>query len=562
MSRRTHTLVPRLSWVLPALGAILVAFFVGLVAPACGRSSLEEALLLEGGALDGSSVDGGGCRLQTCSTGCCDGAGACRAGTDLRTCGALGQRCIDCAVGGFDVCDVATHACGKKTTTCNSTTCSTGCCRKLSDGTSVCLGGRDASACGVEGAECVNCLLSGSSCDTLTRRCSASTCNAANCKGCCAGTTCFVGTDPKLCGSTGGACEDCAIKGQTCVVSGAGGRCEGTPTCGPANCGGCCQGNSCVTGADNTACGKFGQACTNCSAFGRVCAPLGSPSERTCIVPPPCSAATCPTGCCVGNTCVSPPTNAACGTAGAACTPCGATETCVGGKCTPTVTCPMTCAGCCQGNSCFGGFLNTRCGSGGATCADCTPAGSCNTGVVPRTCIGANCPAPYPACGVGITTPAQAQAQNVCDVGTDIADLRVACAAGPQSVACQNFLAFLKVTKPACLTCLSPFTFPFAEGTGVFACVAPFVTPACNRATGCTTDCVKTSCGLCPAGAEAACRNGVTGGQCNPFVTQAATCTTSALLVGPGAFCNPANPAYAGNYGAWIAGVGTAYCGP
>ncbi|MBX7100205.1 MAG: hypothetical protein K1X89_20990 [Myxococcaceae bacterium] len=50
--------------------------------------------------------------------------------------------------------------------------------------------------------------------------------------------------------------------------------------CSPANCSGCCNGNTCVTAVGNSACGKGGQACTLC-ASDAVCGASSGQCERT-----------------------------------------------------------------------------------------------------------------------------------------------------------------------------------------------------------------------------------------------------------------------------------------
>lgn len=537
---------------------VTVALTAFIVASGCGRSSLEDSLILDGGSLG----DAGACGPTTCPTGCCDAAGICRSGTDVQACGTLGGKCASCPSLGFDVCDGSRRTCGKRVTTCDSTTCSTGCCLKTDTGENVCLAGTSATACGVEGGACQDCARDGRSCDVVRRTCGESACNATNCKGCCVGSQCVGGTDNKACGSGGAACKNCDTTGQTCdAKSDAGAVCVGTPSCSPANCGGCCLGTQCLIGADNTACGKGGAACQNCTGAGQICGPLGTPNERTCQAQPACGPANC-AGCCAGNTCVNPPTAAACGQAGAACKACAANETCQAGACRPTTTCADTCAGCCQGNTCFGGFLDNRCGSGGAACQNCTGGGNtCNTAAVPRTCQAQpTCPANYPSCPAGVTTNVLPRHTNVCDPAVDLADAAAACVGGLETVACQAWLAFLK-GKPACAACVAPFAVPVTDLTGLYNCVAPFVSGACNRSTGCEVDCETKSCAACPPAGLAACQQQVQAGQCLTFVQQSG-CIVGALVAGQGAFCNPANPAYGGNYGAWLQAVATQYCGP
>lgn len=360
------------------LFTVLVA--AGLVgfAPGCGRSSLESDIL-------DSGTDGGGvCSPQTCPTGCCDRTGQCRTGTDLRFCGQLGNTCSDCAATGFDTCG------DKKTCSRSGCTDCKGCCDR-SSGTDRCVSGIDANACGTSGATCTDCTQQGRTCDPTSGACSTTKCDATNCSGCCVGDKCLPGTDPLSCGQNGQQCISCATQGQTCQAQKPGGRCVGTPTCGPENCGGCCDGTTCVTGVDATACGAKGAACANCAAAGQVC----NTTTRQCETHVTCGPANCP-GCCAGNECVVAETPAACGKAGQACFACAPNETCDAGVCKPAATCdPATCPGCCIGDICAAGNQNTACGLGGQTCQNCAgmvPQQVCQGGVCQaQVCGPANC---------------------------------------------------------------------------------------------------------------------------------------------------------------------------
>lgn len=96
-----------------------------------------------------------------------------------------------------------------------------------------------------------------------------------------------------------------------------------------ANCNGCClNGQSCMPGNTEAACGFGGLACTVCGAnelcLGATCQPQA----------PTCSATTCPDGCCdaVSNSC-KPSSDTSCGVGGAPCKTCGADEECKSGAC-------------------------------------------------------------------------------------------------------------------------------------------------------------------------------------------------------------------------------------
>lgn len=96
--------------------------------------------------------------------------------------------------------------------------------------------------------------------------------------------------------------------------------CEGG--CNPANCGGCCQGNTCRVGTELAACGVSGGSCNVCSSS-QAC------SAGACV----CNPASCPSGCCAGNTCATGTTVSQCGAGGLACVPCEAGQTCDAQSC-------------------------------------------------------------------------------------------------------------------------------------------------------------------------------------------------------------------------------------
>ena len=630
--------------------SLFASVFLVLVAPGCGRSSLE----LE--SLPDATAEAGTCGPSNCPNGCCDRLGTCRIGADTQACGSRGQRCADCLGNGFEFCDVSRgKVCARDSANCGPAECPGGCC-SFENGRATCLAGTDATACGSSGSVCSDCSQQGRSCDTFSRSCSAGKCDATNCKGCCVGNQCLTGNDNQACGSVGNACVSCTQTGQFCGTGpNGGGQCQGTPACGPQNCGGCCNGNTCVAGSDSIACGRQGQACTNCTSTGRACVAQGLPNERTCQTPATCNAATCP-GCCVGNACVVATTPAACGRGGAVCKGCLAGETCNAGVCTPPAKCgpgncagccigndicavggqdtacgvagiqclncagqgrvcqggacqmplcgPLNCAGCCSGNTCVqgvqdiacgqngaacndctvangvctarackakcgpascaagcctagnvcsGGFGNGACGSGGAACINCAAGGStCNALALPRLCANQAglCPAAYPACPVGTTTPVEPSLQGVCDDAADLDSLQAGCDNGN----CDGAFAALSALNPACAACLTPFNVPFVERSGIYRCAAPFVTAACNGTTGCATDCMDSSCAQCPAGNETQCHAVVNAGQCQGFV-QDPGCIAAA--VGVGGLCRFDNR----TFGAWIRAVGDHFCG-
>ncbi|MBX3213136.1 MAG: hypothetical protein KF850_13965 [Labilithrix sp.] len=633
-----------------ALACLALVVFV-LVAPGCGRSSLEP-----------ESLDGGGvsaCGPATCPNGCCDARGVCRTGSDLRACGSVGGRCSDCVANGFSVC-TSSRVCGRDDPSCSSSTC-LGCCA-FDDNRLRCLSGTEPTACGRSGAECSNCATEGRTCDGASRACGATRCDATNCDGCCVGSTCLPGDVASACGSKGEQCGSCGA-GQLCrVLPGAGGTCEGSPSCGPDNCSGCCNAaGQCVTGNDTTACGRQGEQCRACG-LGEVCAQDGQPNARTCQPLPTCGPTNCP-GCCVGNQCVVSTTPLACGTNGQACKTCGASQVCdplgncVSGSDCNAATCPTGCCvgdicavgtqqnacgaggalcqncsnqspprvcqsgscqlpacgpatcpnGCCSGNTCVAGTQDNACGAtgggactdcsassqvcqnrqcavpcgpancagccradntcdvlgnsasscgqGGVACASCSSSGSfCNGLVSPRRCNNqqTTCPATYGTCAAGISTPITAQLQNVC---TDDAldGLVTPCADNPDSAACVSAVAALPA---ACRTCLGPFNHPFSQRTGLYACAAPSLSTQCRRATGCATNCAQTSCNGCAATSENQCYTLVNGagGQCAGLAASA-SCANAELVSG---LCSQFSYP---NFGAWFRAVGDQFCG-
>ena len=451
------------------------------------------------------------CNAANCPNGCCDKSGKCQPGTTINSCGGKGMQCADCITEGFDFCDPMRRSCARNVRTCDATSCPDGCCVGLRGPKgSLCYSGTSQNACGGQGDACQNCAAQGETCDPLLRRCASVTCNPGNCPGCCLGNECRVGQDNTLCGQMGGTCQDCTAQGTSCISTGRiGGQCEGpVPSCSPTTCpSGCCLGDQCIGGTSDTACGTGAQACVNCAGQGDTC------KGQVCVpVPVTCTTANCP--------------------------------------------------GCCDGSQvCHGGFLNARCGSGAAACVDCVSMGStCDLAVTPRICANqqTTCPAPYPSCPDGISTPAP-PLQHVCP-SADLQDARAACASGAHSASCAAFFSFEQTTNPSCASCLTPFDFTFEEAKGIYSCVAPYVTASCDHQTACAIDCQTSSCAMCTAANVTGCESSVRTGQCGPYFGQTA-CVRSVFggtdAGAAGAFCNPFN--YAG-YGDWLQGVGGHYC--
>lgn len=378
------------------------AFLLVLVAPGCGRTSLEPESLRDGGTATSS------CGPSTCPDGCCDASGVCRTGSDVRACGSVGGRCSDCVANGFSLC-TESGVCGREDPSCSPSTC-TGCC-SIDAGRRRCLSGTEPAGCGSKGSQCANCAVEGRACDLSTRACGTTRCDASNCDGCCVGDKCLVGDTTSACGNGGAECSTCAT-GQACrPAGGGGGQCQGSSSCGPDNCNGCCNAaGQCVAGNDTTACGRQGLACAACGT-NEICARDGQPNARTCQPLAPCGPATCD-GCCVGNQCVETGTGSACGIKGVACKQCGSTESCNAvGQCVPdTADCnPGNCAGCCIGDICAVGTQSTACGVAGQQCLNCA------SQAPPRVCTSGSCQVAN--CGP-LTCPNGCCSGNTCVTGT------------------------------------------------------------------------------------------------------------------------------------------------
>lgn len=475
---------------------VVAALFVFLLAPGCGRTSLEP-----------ETLDGGrsaNCGPSNCPNGCCDANGQCRVGSDTRACGSAGGRCSDCVGNGFTLC-TRSRVCGRDDEACSATTCA-GCCA-IDEGRRRCLSGTEPSACGRRGSTCSDCGSQGRSCDANTGACGAGSCNSQNCNGCCVGDKCLLGTDVSSCGEDGRACTTCAV-GQTCQPTGDGGRCVGTPTCGPDNCSGCCtDAGQCITGADATACGKGGAKCSACVP-GQTCAPLGSPNERTCQTLPTCGPGNC-AGCCApGNQCVIATTAGACGRDGQACTACAPGNTCNAGVCQPTAGCSAAnCAGCCIGDICAVGSQNTACGIAGEACENCSSTA--------KVCQGGDCV--QPACGPG--NCAGCCAGNTCVVGTQDN------ACGPANgQACNDCTATNKICQNrACVDKCGPANCPTGCCTTANACALGFENSQCGAG--------GAACANCTLVPGSFCNGLVDPRRCN---NQQNTCPAPYLVCPPG----------------------------
>jgi hypothetical protein len=356
----------------PIVAVVILANLL-LIGACGGRSSLDEALVADGGAADATARSS--CNGSTCSSGCCDSNGVCQPGAVTNACGTSGHACRDCAATSFQSCDAATHACTTSVIQCNAATCS-GCCTG-----GVCFNGNDPNVCGSGGHACIQCSSPDQTC--TGQQCVSVAppppCGSSNCKGCCAGQVCMPGTDQAACGARGIACAPCATM---CAPTGTGGSaCTPTPPpppCSRATCpAGCCDGlGNCQPGVGNAMCGSLGVSCQSCSQRGEQC------TSQQCVAvrdAGPCNAQTCPAGCCDSTgTCRGGDLRTQCGTAGSACQNCQ--TSCFGGQCAfppEAGRCDgLTCSGCCDAaGACQMGLADTQCGLFGGLCQNCSQSG-------------------------------------------------------------------------------------------------------------------------------------------------------------------------------------------
>lgn len=175
---------------------------------------------------------------------------------------------------------------------------------------------------------------------------------------------CLAGNAVEACGGGGSVCMACE-PGDSCDE----GTCVSPPSCDPTACDGCCDGDECVTGDSDEACGLDG-ACQQC-ASPTVC------EAGECVTP--CNEDTCD-GCCNGDgECVEGAVTSACGTGGIECMTCGSDQNCSAGECVDR-ECSDTCIGCCDGDQCLSGDLDGACGWFGVACVGCGTGMTCSIG--------------------------------------------------------------------------------------------------------------------------------------------------------------------------------------
>jgi hypothetical protein len=388
----------------PNFGRFLWVVLPALFLTACGaRTTMELGEWADAGPETDAKLDApsdvvydhvndiNGCNPSTCG-GCCDLSGNCRTGLEASACGQDGYQCVDCSA--FNAsCNASTHTCGAAQE-CGPATCPKGCCNAQG----LCVDGAGTAACGTGGKACVACPA-GSNCDFDARVCvGTGECGPWNCGGCCdPWGNCNWGGDPWACGVGGGLCEDCGMFGQTCDPYSY--TCTNTQDCGPWNCGGCCDAyGSCNWGGDSWACGYGGYGCSDCWSMGLTC----DSYQGVCTSGQDCGPWNCD-GCCdPWGTCSWGGSDWACGVKGQACQDCSA----YGGYCDPmSLTCsvpvacgPGNCYGCCDpySNECRTGWDSWACGTSGQVCQNCNDPG---TQCVGTSSGGGLCVSTNPTCG-------------------------------------------------------------------------------------------------------------------------------------------------------------------
>jgi hypothetical protein len=162
------------------------------------------------------------CGPANCAGGCCDNNGVCRDGNVVSQCGRGGQACQNCTGLPNAGCDAVSHTCTSVGGVCEPGTCG-GCCFG-----NQCMGGASNTSCGSAGQSCQNCMIIGETCNAVGAgfQCTPlpppppPRCTPANCGGCCdQNQNCQGGFTPTVCGQGGSGCVDCTLSGSTCDVS-------------------------------------------------------------------------------------------------------------------------------------------------------------------------------------------------------------------------------------------------------------------------------------------------------------------------------------------------------
>jgi hypothetical protein len=130
--------------------------------------------------------------------------------------------------------------------------------------------------------------------------CGTNSCSAANCDGCCKGTTCVAkpnNSNNTSCGTSANTCADCTATGTTCDST--------TFTCGSSGTGGGAGGGTAGGGA-----GGGSTTCDGCRLSNGTCQARGSTRQNNNICGAGgelCKACTAPTPTCENGACIAPP---------------------------------------------------------------------------------------------------------------------------------------------------------------------------------------------------------------------------------------------------------------
>ncbi len=181
----------------------------------------------------------------------------------------------------------------------------------------ICEAGEFDDSCGRGGAPCVACEGAAQCAEGLCE--SPPECGADNCNGCCDGDDCIAQPTNAQCGADGSECTECDSE-ATCTAGACELPCEDT-------CFGCCTASGdCIDDEDQDAdaCGFLGLDCEVC--LGDQNCTFGVCSSPGCIE-------TCD-GCCIGNTCYDGFDNTECGFE-ETCEVCSEGQLCDGFDCAP-----------------------------------------------------------------------------------------------------------------------------------------------------------------------------------------------------------------------------------
>jgi hypothetical protein len=169
------------------------------------------------------------------------------------------------------------------------------------------------------------------------------------------------------------------------------------------------------------------------------------------------------------------------------------------------------------------------------------------------------CPVAYSGCPAALAEQVMPPHQAAC-APTDLEGAALACA-GDWASAAEACVNVLNASSP-CGACLQSFgNFDPSNPVALHVCAAPYLDAACSHTLACAEDCASQACANCAGalpGTNEECTAQAQSGTCSAYATSASACLAKALA-GPAAFCNPAT--YQNDFGAWLQGVGTVYCG-